>query len=65
MTDHIHPHYQMTRSERPWVQGTTSGTQDELAEMQSGEHWSLTATERVYNAGGNEPGAMTEGLPQQ
>lgn len=65
MAQRSNPHYQVTQSETPSVPGTASGTQEELAHMQSGERWSLTATERSYNAGGVEPGPMTVGSPQQ
>ncbi|HYF77491.1 MAG TPA: hypothetical protein VD973_10190 [Symbiobacteriaceae bacterium] len=47
------------------VEGAGSPTASELQPMRSGERWSLTATERAYNAGGNEPGHMTSGSPQQ
>lgn len=47
------------------VPGAGSPTASELEPMRSGERWSLTATERVYNAGGNEPGHMTAGSSQQ
>lgn len=65
MSDRINPHYQVTSTERPAVPDAASDTQEQLAEMRSGERWSLTATERVYNAGGIENGVMTEGSPQQ
>lgn len=47
------------------VDGAGSTTASELQPMHSGERWSLTATQRAYNAGGNEPGQMTSGSPQQ
>jgi hypothetical protein len=47
------------------VSGAESPTESELRPMRSGERWSLTATQRAYNAGGNEPGHMTGGSPQQ
>lgn len=47
------------------VDGAESPTASELEPMRSGERWSLTATQRVYNAGGNEPGHMTSGSSQQ
>ena len=65
VSDHFDPHGPVTRSERPSILSAASDTQRELAELQSGARWSLTATERAYNAGGNEPGTVTEGSPQQ
>lgn len=67
MTTHITEHYQgmSLGHTRPDVPQAVSGTQEELAEMCSGERWSLTATERVYNAGGMENGTMTEGATTQ
>jgi hypothetical protein len=46
------------------VEGAESPTASELQPMRSGERWSLTATQRAYNAG-SEPGHMTPGSPQQ
>lgn len=68
MTDHITEHYQgmlQITNRRPQVTGAMSATQEELADMDEGQAWSRTATERVYNAGGNEPGHMTAGSSQQ
>ncbi|HWI66239.1 MAG TPA: hypothetical protein VNT75_30775 [Symbiobacteriaceae bacterium] len=66
MTNQITEHYQGMSFgfARPDVPQATSDTQEQLAEMRSGERWSLTATERVYNAGGIENGTMSEGSPQ-
>jgi hypothetical protein len=64
----VNPHYRPMatgENERPSVPGAKSDTQVQLAEMRSGERWSLTATERTYNAGGIQNGPMTGGSPQQ
>lgn len=36
------------------TQGAASETQEELSHMNPGARWSLEATERVYNRGGNQ-----------
>ncbi|MDF2629498.1 MAG: hypothetical protein K0R39_3329 [Symbiobacteriaceae bacterium] len=65
MTEHITQNYQGMIQTGDGAEGAESPTAGELQPMRSGERWSLTATERVYNAGGNEPGQMTSGSPQQ
>ena len=46
---------------RPAALNAKTETQEELAEMRSGERWSLEATERTYNSGGNQEATTAEG----
>lgn len=66
MADQINPNYQgmSLNTASSSTADAESETQKQLAEMRSGEHWSLTATERSYNAGGIQNGTMTQGSPQ-
>ena len=65
MPEFMNAHFPVTHGETPNLQATNSATEGELAELQRGERWSLTATERAYNAGGAEAGGMTRGAAQQ
>lgn len=42
------------------TQGVASETQEELSHMTPGARWSLEATERVYNRGGNQGEFMAD-----
>jgi hypothetical protein len=63
MTDRnrVAPQYQSmvgNQQAQPKAQGAESPTEQQIDEMQSGERWSLEATMRTYNAGGNENGPV-------
>jgi hypothetical protein len=46
------------KEKQPQLQNAQSETEAQLGEMRGGERWSLEATMRTYNAGGNENGPV-------